>query len=442
MASPSDWPANFAGRHSKEVRRDSVLVDESFLQFLFQRAKDQRAPDSQLVIQRGSFVIGSAALASNELTRSSIAEIEQDRSLIADENDQTLEVDNLAKQYDFIIAWVRNFLSLPAQSFNLTAELIQLVHKISFNRVSPNAGLLRSGPIQISNSNFSAPPAESISRHLSDLCSYVNRHWTTSSALHLASYVLWRLLWIHPFADGNGRVARAVAYLVLSSRLGAILPGTPTLPELISQNRMDYYAALEAADKAELDGKTNVSAVEELLGRLLSLQLQNIAFLPASSKSQLDQVIGSRIMRADKKMRQSCYGTTEPKYRLWSQGSYLLLYVATDLSIDEARERQFNAGEPFPGLLSTLKESALKHIDNDHSGIILKNEQLNTSQKRALFLSPDASVTLLSMDCRSDTSSYAIEGALYCLRLGPRTTIENCYEAFSFLIARHMRAIA
>ena len=30
-----------------------------------------------------------------------------------------------------------------------------------------------------------------------------NDNWDDSTPVHLASYVMWRLNWIHPFTDGN-----------------------------------------------------------------------------------------------------------------------------------------------------------------------------------------------------------------------------------------------
>jgi hypothetical protein len=34
-----------------------------------------------------------------------------------------------------------------------------------------------------------------------------------ATAIHLAAYLMWRLNWIHPFADGNGRTARMTSYV-------------------------------------------------------------------------------------------------------------------------------------------------------------------------------------------------------------------------------------
>jgi Fic family protein len=90
---------------------------------------------------------------------------------------------------------------------------------------------------------------------------------------HLAAYLMWRVNWIHPFFGGNGRTARAVAYLILCARLGFRLPGTQTIPDLIIANRDPYYRALQAADSAWESGRLDLTEMEELLSGLLAKQL-------------------------------------------------------------------------------------------------------------------------------------------------------------------------
>jgi Fic family protein len=86
--------------------------------------------------------------------------------------------------------------------------------------------------------------------------------------------VLWKLNWIHPFADGNGRTARAVMYVVLSVKLDSLLPGAPTIPEQIAGNKKPYYDALEAADEHLMaNEKLDVSRLDAML----STQLVNAA---------------------------------------------------------------------------------------------------------------------------------------------------------------------
>ena len=98
-----------------------------------------------------------------------------------------------------------------------------------------------------------------------DLCDYVNDNWEQSTPIHLAAYVMWRLNWIYPFADGNGRTSRIVSYVVLSVRAGSVLPGTPTIPDQIVDNRNPYFDAFDAADNAWREGRVDVSKMEDCL---------------------------------------------------------------------------------------------------------------------------------------------------------------------------------
>jgi Fic family protein len=105
------------------------------------------------------------------------------------------------------------------------------------------------------------------------MCDYVNENWDNSSPVHLAAYALWKLNWIHPFTDGNGRTARALSYLLLCLRLGSSLPGTNTIPEQIAKDKTPYYKALEAADRAWAEKKLDLFELEDLLSGLLANQL-------------------------------------------------------------------------------------------------------------------------------------------------------------------------
>jgi hypothetical protein len=74
--------------------------------------------------------------------------------------------------------------------------------------------------------------------------------------------------------NGNGRTSRITSYVVLSIRAGYVLPGTPTIPDQIVDNRTPYFDALDGADIAYGDGgRIDVSKMEELIGGLLAKQL-------------------------------------------------------------------------------------------------------------------------------------------------------------------------
>lgn len=100
--------------------------------------------------------------------------------------------------------------------------------------------------------------------------------WHTATPIHLASYVMWRLNWIHPFPDGNGRTSRAGSYLVMCAKLGYLIPGHTTIPHRIAADKRTYYRALEAADNADQEGRIDVSAMESVLETFLEAQLQEV----------------------------------------------------------------------------------------------------------------------------------------------------------------------
>lgn len=109
------------------------------------------------------------------------------------------------------------------------------------------------------------------------MCDYVNEKFHEKTALHLAAYVMWRLNWIHPFEDGNGRTSRAVSYIVLCAHIKALLPGIPSIPQQIEENRAAYFQALEAADEAwRMADEIDVSDMEETLKSMLATQLLSV----------------------------------------------------------------------------------------------------------------------------------------------------------------------
>jgi len=157
--------------------------------------------------------------------------------------------------------------------FRLRPSSIQELNRISIKNIEVEAGRWRDVPIVIEGSRHQPPAAEDVPRYIDELCEYVNEHWTDRSPFHLAAYVMWRLNWIHPFVDGNGRTTRAVSYYVLCARLEFHMPGVMTVPEMIAQNKDPYYRALEAADGAALTGSLDVSEMEYLLSDLLAKQM-------------------------------------------------------------------------------------------------------------------------------------------------------------------------
>jgi Fic family protein len=182
---------------------------------------------------------------------------------------------NVIEQFRAVAEMVETYLQ-PDRPFKLRPSHLLHLHRAALDGITAYAGNWRPAGIEIGDSQHKPPAAFEVPERIEELCDYVNEKWTEKSPLHLAAYVMWRLNWIHPFTDGNGRTSRAVSYLVLCIRLRALLPGRLTIPEQIEQDRTPYYRALEAADTAWAECKIDLTAMKQLLGAMLAKQLHAI----------------------------------------------------------------------------------------------------------------------------------------------------------------------
>ena len=107
---------------------------------------------------------------------------------------------------------------------------------------------------------------------MDDFVNTVNRYWFEMDAIELSAYVLWRLNWIHPFINGNGRTARASSYFVLCVKSNG-WPGKVMLPELLQRNREIYVSGLKKADAISRENRDIgkiVAPVSDVIIRLLN----------------------------------------------------------------------------------------------------------------------------------------------------------------------------
>lgn len=158
-----------------------------------------------------------------------------------------LEVQNGFRQYDLALDIIKTYLD-PERPFALRPSVIQLLQKVAVEGVERYPGQWRTGSAGIEKSTHAPPDAHLVPFLVQEMCDYVNDNLHEKTAFHLSAYVMWRLNWIHPFSDGNGRTSRVASYIVLSITLKALLPGSPSIPQQIQADWTAYFQALEHAD--------------------------------------------------------------------------------------------------------------------------------------------------------------------------------------------------
>jgi Fic family protein len=184
---------------------------------------------------------------------------------------QQLEIANGNRQYDFLRSIV--LASLAVGRPFLSQHVLKALNFQAIACLHTNSGEFR--PCAVSVGDYEPPAHYRVAALMDDFVNSVNRRWDGTDSVVLASFVLWRLNYIHPFINGNGRTARAASYFVLCVKSGGWLPGETILPELLRQNRDEYVTALKEADASSKTGEVNLSRMHLLIEKLLSQQLES-----------------------------------------------------------------------------------------------------------------------------------------------------------------------
>jgi Fic family protein len=114
------------------------------------------------------------------------------------------------------------------------------------------------GPMQVVSGrlgrervHFEAPEARRIPSEMKRFLDWFNAEPLTDPVIHAALAHFW-FVTIHPFEDGNGRIARAIADMALA-RADGTAQRFYSMSAQIEAERKDYYAVLERSQKGTLD---------------------------------------------------------------------------------------------------------------------------------------------------------------------------------------------
>lgn len=183
-------------------------------------------------INRIRSVAGSLAIEGNTLTEEQITALLDGKLVIAPPR-EIQEAKNALDTYEQMPKWN------PRQESDLLAA-----HKTMMLGLIDSAGMYRSGGVGVFAGKqvlHMAPPANQLHRLMADLFQWLQT--TDTHPLVASSVFHFEFEFIHPFADGNGRMGRLWQTLILSKwhPLFANLP----VESLVHKNQAAYYQALQ-----------------------------------------------------------------------------------------------------------------------------------------------------------------------------------------------------
>lgn len=170
-----------------------------------------------------------------------------------------------AKNHDKAVDYLYEIVS---QDYILRSIDILSLHGLVLRTIEDDfAGRIRNAGVRITGANFVPPNANKVSDLLDELIVFVNENPLGLNDIELATIFHHKLVWIHPFFDGNGRTVRLAMNLLLMRK------GFP--PAIILKNdRKKYYDALNQANNGNYQKLTLL--MSQSLERTLNIYVTSL----------------------------------------------------------------------------------------------------------------------------------------------------------------------
>ena len=164
---------------------------------------------------------------------------------------------------------------------------LKRLHGIMTRYTVEESGSFRKGEEGVFNGDqciFMAPPARMVPGLMTDLFDWMEREQKTVHPLILSSVFHYEFVFIHPFADGNGRMAR-LWHTAILSKWKPVFVYIP-IESQIEKFQDDYYKAIADCHKAG-----NSDAFIEFMLKQIDDILEEISGQPAEEGEPLTEYV-------------------------------------------------------------------------------------------------------------------------------------------------------
>lgn len=197
----------------------------------------------------------------NELNLSQAEKVMQGQEVVARQRD-VQEVINYRRAMEYIGGQFgdQRLVTKPLHDKTIDEGLIKEIHKLTTEKLLPTerCGVYRNTQVVVRNSitgevSFTPPLALAVPYQIADLIGFINS--TSEQDVHpilKSGIVHYEFVRIHPFVDGNGRVARALSTLLMYQE-GYDIRKFFSLEEYFDSNAQAYYDALQSVGKSDGD---------------------------------------------------------------------------------------------------------------------------------------------------------------------------------------------
>jgi Fic family protein len=172
-------------------------------------------------------------------------------AIAAVEGDEPLEAADVdwkaVRGYRSAMTYVLQLAADP--HFKHSTDFLRSLHFMMMEYdLSKNPGRWRPGPIQVVDEAkkevvYKAPDAQLVPGLMVQLAAALNQPDNSTASMVRAAMGHLNFVMIHPFSDGNGRMARCLQSLILA-RAGTLAPEFSSIEEYLGRNTREYYVVL------------------------------------------------------------------------------------------------------------------------------------------------------------------------------------------------------
>ena len=237
-------------------------------------------------------IYSSLAIEKNPLSRKQVEDIIDGKIVMGKQKD-IQEVKNAYKAYERI------------SSINpYSVEELKNTHEIMTFLIQEDNGKFRNHGEAVYNGDkmiFLAPPHNRVPELMDNLFEWMNNSKNTVHPLILSSVFHYEFVFIHPFSDGNGRMARLWQTVILS-KWNVMFEYMP-IENIIKRHQQEYYKTINECDKI---GNSTIfiefmleiidETIEELLKRSRNSENNETESLNDTEKEALDYIYKNELV--------------------------------------------------------------------------------------------------------------------------------------------------
>ena len=174
-------------------------------------ALDKASREKYLKRQRETFITNTNAIEGSQLTLEQTKKILELRGRYEAKDREGLEVVNMEQCLEL-------YDKLLEQKAELTEMIILRLHLLLLKTIPSYegyAGVWRSVNVYIRGSEYDFPPWKDVPKLMAELLKWYEKNKNRIHPVELAAIFHTRFVTIHPFADGNGRMARLLMNYIL-----------------------------------------------------------------------------------------------------------------------------------------------------------------------------------------------------------------------------------